>query len=55
MLARLRVQALLRLTDVAERCPGVRGSAGNLVSAEVPRRDLAVARREIELFRGLFV
>lgn len=55
MLARLGLQALLRLEYMAVSGPGVRCSAWNLSVPEVLRSRLAVLRRELELRSGFVV
>jgi hypothetical protein len=55
VLARLVLQALLRLEHVTVRSPSMRCSARNLSFAEVLRRPLAVFRREVELGRRFVV
>ena len=55
MLPRLLLEALLRLTEVAERRPRVRGGARNLTGAEMLGRPPTVSGGAIELRGCLLV
>jgi lipoic acid synthetase len=55
MLARLFLEAILRLPEVAERGPRVRSSSGDVTAAEMLRRSAAMACRAVEFLRRLLV
>jgi lipoyl synthase len=55
MLARLLLEPVLRLAEVAERGPRVRGPTGNVTVPEVLRCSAAMACRAVELLRRLLV
>jgi lipoyl synthase len=55
MLARLLLEPVLRLAEVAERGPRVRGPTGNVAVPEVLRCSAAMACRAVELLRRLLV